>query len=182
MKLLAAVLFACGKVTNRSSQTYNKLKTVSVILIVATLALLHSVYGTPVPPANPEAAAANPKPAADPAPKPAENPAANPVPNPTASAPILGPNPNPNEVAKLAPNDELLGTTADPLNPPYRVSLLDANAKDEVPVADRILLPSNGSLPGNAGYLHEAAPSLDAAPNLDDIAADGAADQQPMIV
>ncbi|XP_017860480.1 PREDICTED: transcriptional regulatory protein AlgP [Drosophila arizonae] len=155
MKLVAAVLFAC----------------------VATLALLHSVYGTPVPPANPEAPAANAKPAANPEANPASSSAPNPVPN------LKGPaaNPAPNQT-DLLPNDELLGTTADNSNPLYRVSLQDADAKEAAPVAVHSLAPSNSNLPANAAYPSEAAPSVDAAPNLNEIGADGAADQQVLVV
>lgn len=49
MKLISAILFACGKVENLHNSTLNKLKIVSVILIVAAVALLHSVYGTTLP-------------------------------------------------------------------------------------------------------------------------------------
>ncbi|XP_002002313.3 transcriptional regulatory protein AlgP [Drosophila mojavensis] len=155
MKLLAAVLFAC----------------------VATLALLHSVYGTPVPPANPEASAANAKPAANPE----ANPASSSAPNPVANLKEPAANPAPNQTDLLL-NDELLGTTADTSNPPYRVSLQDADAKDAAPVVVHSLAPSSSNLPGNAAYPSQAAPSVDAAPNLNEVGADGAADQQVLVV
>ncbi|XP_030245104.1 predicted GPI-anchored protein 58 [Drosophila navojoa] len=159
MKLLAAVLFAC----------------------VATLALLHSVYGTPVQPAIPEASAANSKPGANPAPNSAPNSAPNAAPNPVPNPKAPAPNSAPNQTA-LVLNDELSSTPAETQDPLYRVTLQDDNVKDGGPVAVKSLGPSNSNSPGNAAYQGEAAPSLDAAPNMDEISADGAADQQAIVV
>lgn len=49
MKLIAATLFVCGKHPKSPDSTLIELRTVSVILIVATLALMHSVYGATLP-------------------------------------------------------------------------------------------------------------------------------------
>lgn len=123
MKLIAATLFVCGKHPKSPDSTLIELRTVSVILIVATLALMHSVYGGALPQLK---SGAVPSPGAkideddlwafDPlkpiplakAPAPAPSPSAAPGPEPSGPpTAVSAPGPNGDPIPASAPQPEM---------------------------------------------------------------------------
>lgn len=136
MKLIAATLFVCGKHPKSPDSTLIELRTVSVILIVATLALMHSVYGATLP--QKSGAVANPgekfdeivdydwptvaQPTRLLAPAPAPSPSAAPGPEPSGSTTAAAaPGPNADPIPASAPQPEM-----GPIEP----LVLDEIAKD----------------------------------------------------
>ncbi|XP_023166257.2 predicted GPI-anchored protein 58 [Drosophila hydei] len=157
MKFLAAVLFAC----------------------VVTLAVLHSAYGTPVPPPNPEAPVANPE-------APVPNPEA-PVPNPEApvadpAAPMANPGVSKSNLAidpkspKLEANDEGFSQNAEAIDPSIRGP---ASANDYAPALDDAFYAEAVGNPQD-DVPNPVAPA-NAIPALEDLAADAPADQAILV-